>query len=174
MIQQETNLDVADNSGAKRVQCIKVLGGSKRKTASVGDVIVVAVKEAQPDGRVKKGEVARAVIVRTAKEIRRSDGSALRFDRNAAVIINKQNEPIRNGPTRFVWIRPQPTYGRGMRYSVVEKGPLRDKRPSEGLEGPRAFPALTFQRPTICSGCFWPKTGCAWWMRPACSKSLRI
>jgi large subunit ribosomal protein L14 len=94
MIQQETNLDVADNSGAKRVQCIKVLGGSKRKTASVGDVIVVAVKEAQPDGRVKKGEVARAVIVRTAKEIRRSDGSALRFDRNAAVIINKQNEPI--------------------------------------------------------------------------------
>lgn len=94
MIQQETKLDVADNSGAKRVQCIKVLGGSKRKTASVGDVIVVAVKEAQPDGRVKKGEVARAVIVRTAKEIRRSDGSALRFDRNAAVIINKQNEPI--------------------------------------------------------------------------------
>jgi large subunit ribosomal protein L14 len=94
MIQQETSLDVADNSGAKRVQCIKVLGGSKRKTASVGDVIVVAVKEAQPDGRVKKGEVARAVIVRTAKEIRRSDGSALRFDRNAAVIINKQNEPI--------------------------------------------------------------------------------
>ncbi len=94
MIQQETNLDVADNSGAKRVQCIKVLGGSKRKTASVGDVIVVAVKEAQPDGRVKKGEVARAVIVRTAKEIRRPDGSALRFDRNAAVIINKQNEPI--------------------------------------------------------------------------------
>jgi large subunit ribosomal protein L14 len=94
MIQQETNLDVADNSGAKRVQCIKVLGGSKRKTASVGDIIVVAVKEAQPDGRVKKGEVARAVIVRTAKEIRRPDGSALRFDRNAAVIINKQNEPI--------------------------------------------------------------------------------
>ena len=94
MIQQETNLDVADNSGAKRVQCIKVLGGSKRKTASVGDVIVVAVKEAQPDGRVKKGEVARAVIVRTAKEIRRADGSAIRFDRNAAVLVNKQNEPI--------------------------------------------------------------------------------
>jgi large subunit ribosomal protein L14 len=94
MIQQETNLDVADNSGARRVQCIKVLGGSKRKTASVGDIIVVAVKEAQPDGRVKKGEVTRAVIVRTAKEIRRADGSALRFDRNAAVLINKQNEPI--------------------------------------------------------------------------------
>ncbi|MDA0220120.1 MAG: 50S ribosomal protein L14 [Proteobacteria bacterium] len=94
MIQQETNLDVADNSGARRVQCIKVLGGSKRKTATVGDIIVVAVKEATPDGRVKKGEVTRAVIVRTAKEIRRADGSALRFDRNAAVLINKQNEPI--------------------------------------------------------------------------------
>ena len=94
MIQQETNLDVADNSGARRVQCIKVLGGSKRKTATVGDIIVVAVKEAQPDGRVKKGEVTRAVIVRTAKEIRRADGSALRFDRNAAVLINKQGEPI--------------------------------------------------------------------------------
>jgi large subunit ribosomal protein L14 len=94
MIQQETNLDVADNSGARRVQCIKVLGGSKRKTATVGDIIVVSVKEAQPDGRVKKGDVLRAVIVRTAKEIRRNDGSALRFDRNAAVLINKQNEPI--------------------------------------------------------------------------------
>ncbi len=94
MIQQETNLDVADNSGAKRVQCIKVLGGSKRKTASVGDIIVVSVKEAQPGQRVKKGDVARAVIVRTAKEIRRPDGSALRFDRNAAVIVNRQNEPI--------------------------------------------------------------------------------
>jgi len=94
MIQQETNLEVADNSGARRVQCIKVLGGSKRKTATVGDVIVVSVKEAQPDGRVKKGEVMRAVIVRTAKEIRRPDGSALRFDRNAAVLINRQNEPI--------------------------------------------------------------------------------
>ena len=94
MIQQETNLDVADNSGARRVQCIKVLGGSKRKTATVGDIIVVSVKEAQPDGRVKKGDVTRAVIVRTAKEIRRADGSALRFDRNAAVLINKQNEPI--------------------------------------------------------------------------------
>ena len=94
MIQQETRLDVADNSGAKRVQCIKVLGGSKRKTAGVGDVIVVSVKEAQPGQRVKKGEVTRAVIVRTAKEIRRPDGSALRFDRNAAVIVNRQNEPV--------------------------------------------------------------------------------
>jgi large subunit ribosomal protein L14 len=79
MIQVETNLEVADNSGARRVQCIKVLGGSKRKTASVGDVIVVSVKEAIPRGRVKKGEVHRAVIVRTAKEIRRQDGSAIRF-----------------------------------------------------------------------------------------------
>jgi large subunit ribosomal protein L14 len=94
MIQMQSNLDVADNSGARRVQCIKVLGGSKRKVAGVGDVIVVSVKEAIPRGRVKKGEVLRAVIVRTAKEIRRADGSAIRFDRNAAVLINKQNEPI--------------------------------------------------------------------------------
>lgn len=94
MIQVETNLDVADNSGARRVQCIKVLGGSKRKTAQVGDIIVVSVKDAIPRGRVKKGDVHRAVIVRTAKEIRRADGSAIRFDRNAAVLINKQQEPI--------------------------------------------------------------------------------
>ena len=94
MIQMQTNLDVADNSGAKRVQCIKVLGGSKRRTAGVGDVIVVSVKEAIPRGRVKKGEVLRAVIVRTAKEIRRRDGTAIRFDRNAAVLISAQNEPI--------------------------------------------------------------------------------
>jgi large subunit ribosomal protein L14 len=94
MIQMQTNLDVADNSGARRVQCIKVLGGSKRKTATVGDVIVVSIKEAIPRGRVKKGDVHQAVIVRTAKEIRRADGSAIRFDRNAAVLINKQGEPI--------------------------------------------------------------------------------
>ena len=94
MIQMQTNLDVADNSGARRVQCIKVLGGSKRKTASVGDVIVVSVKEAIPRGRVKKGDVHKAVIVRTAKEIRRPDGSSIRFDGNAAVLINNQNEPI--------------------------------------------------------------------------------
>jgi len=94
MIQAESNLDVADNSGARRVQCIKVLGGSKRKYASIGDIIVVAVKEAIPRGRVKKGEVHRAVVVRTAKEIRRPDGSAIRFDRNAAVLISKDNEPI--------------------------------------------------------------------------------
>jgi large subunit ribosomal protein L14 len=94
MIQQETNLDVADNSGAKRVQCIKVLGGSKRRYASVGDVIVVSVKEAIPRGRVKKGAVMKAIVVRTAKDIRRADGSAIRFDRNAAVLINAQGEPV--------------------------------------------------------------------------------
>ena len=94
MIQMQTNLEVADNSGARRVQCIKVLGGSHRKTADVGDVIVVSVKDAIPRGRVKKGEVQRAVIVRTSKEIRRADGSAIRFDRNAAVLIDKQGEPI--------------------------------------------------------------------------------
>lgn len=94
MIQMQTNLKVADNSGARWVQCIKVLGGSKRKTASVGDVIVVTVKDAIPRGRVKKGDVRRAVIVRTAKEIRRPDGTAIRFDDNAAVLLNPQNEPI--------------------------------------------------------------------------------
>ncbi|HKR20591.1 MAG TPA: 50S ribosomal protein L14 [Stellaceae bacterium] len=94
MIQMQTNLDVADNSGARRVQCIKVLGGSMRRWATVGDVIVVSVKEAIPRGRVKKGDVHKAVIVRTAQPIRRADGSAIRFDRNAAVLIDNQNEPI--------------------------------------------------------------------------------
>jgi large subunit ribosomal protein L14 len=94
MIIVESNLDVADNSGAKRVQCIKVLGGSKRKTASVGDVIVVSVKDAIPRGKVKKGDVHQAVVVRTAFPVRRPDGSVIRFDRNAAVLINKQQEPI--------------------------------------------------------------------------------
>jgi large subunit ribosomal protein L14 len=94
MIQMQTNLDVADNSGARRVQCIKVLGGSKRRTATVGDVIVVSIKEAIPRGKVKKGDVHQAVIVRTAKEIRRADGTSIRFYRNAAVLINKQGEPI--------------------------------------------------------------------------------
>lgn len=94
MIQMQTNLDVADNSGARRVQCIKVLGGSKRKYASVGDIIVVSVKEAIPRGRVKKGEMMRAVVVRTAKGVRRPDGSVIRFDRNAAVLVNAQGEPI--------------------------------------------------------------------------------
>lgn len=94
MIQMQTNLEVADNSGARRVQCIKVLGGSKRKYASVGDVIVVSVKEAIPRGRVKKGDVRKAVVVRTAKEVRRDDGTAIRFDGNAAVILNNNNEPM--------------------------------------------------------------------------------
>jgi large subunit ribosomal protein L14 len=94
MIQSESNLDVADNSGARRVQCIRVLGGSRRRWASVGDIIVVAVKEAIPRGKVKKGDVHKAVIVRTSKEIHRQDGSAIRFDRNAAVLINNAGEPI--------------------------------------------------------------------------------
>jgi large subunit ribosomal protein L14 len=94
MIQMQTNLEVADNSGARRVMCIKVLGGAKRRYASVGDVIVVSVKEAIPRGRVKKGDVLRAIVVRTSKDIQRKDGSVIRFDRNAAVIVNKQSEPI--------------------------------------------------------------------------------
>jgi large subunit ribosomal protein L14 len=94
MIMPETDLEVADNSGARRVQCIRVLGGSHRKWGTVGDVIVVAIKEAIPRGKVKKGDVAQAVIVRTAKGISRPDGTSIRFDRNAAVLINKQGEPI--------------------------------------------------------------------------------
>ena len=94
MIQMQTNLDVADNSGARRVMCIKVLGGAKRRYASVGDKIVVSVKEAIPRGRVKKGDVMRAVVVRISKDIKRPDGSVIRFDKNAAVIVNKQSEPI--------------------------------------------------------------------------------
>lgn len=94
MIQMQTNLEVADNSGARRVQCIKVLGGTGRRTAAVGDTIVVSVKEAIPQGRVKKGDIHRAVIVRTRKEIRRADGTAIRFDTNAAVLVNAQAEPI--------------------------------------------------------------------------------
>ena len=94
MIQMQTNLEVADNSGARRVMCIKVLGGAGRRYASVGDVIVVSVKEAIPRGRVKKGDVLRAIVVRTAQGIKRKDGSLIRFDRSAAVIVNKQGEPI--------------------------------------------------------------------------------
>src|SRR5690606_28483170 len=94
MIQMETVLEVADNSGAKKVRCVKVLGGSKRKYAGIGDIIVVAVKQAAPNGKVKKGDVTRAVIVRTTKEIRRKDGSYIRFDNNSAVLINKDNEPV--------------------------------------------------------------------------------
>jgi len=94
MIQTETRLSVADNSGAKQVYCIKVLGGSKRRYASVGDVIVVSIKEAMPNSKVKKGDVFKAVVVRTKKEIRRPDGSLIRFDDNSAVLINAQREPI--------------------------------------------------------------------------------
>jgi len=94
VIQVQSTLDVADNSGARKVMCIKVLGGSKRRYASLGDVIVVAVQEAIPNGKVKKGEVAKAVIVRTAKEVRRADGSYIRFDTNSAVLIDAKGEPV--------------------------------------------------------------------------------
>jgi len=94
MIQTESNLDVADNSGARRVQCIRVLGGSQRRYAGLGDVIVVAVQEALPNSKVKKGEVAKAVVVRTSREYQRADGTYIKFDTNSAVLINAQNEPI--------------------------------------------------------------------------------
>jgi len=94
MIQMQTNLEVADNSGARRVQCIKVLGGSRKMIASVGDIIVVSIKDAIPRGKVKKGQVHKAVVVRTVKEISRKDGSYIRFDKNAAVLINDQREPV--------------------------------------------------------------------------------
>ena len=94
MIQQQTVLDVADNSGAKKVMCIKVLGGTRKRYASLGDIIVVAIKSAIPEGQAKKGTVAKAVVVRTTKEVRRQDGSYIKFDRNAAVLINPSNEPI--------------------------------------------------------------------------------
>ncbi|WP_341760437.1 50S ribosomal protein L14 [Candidatus Endowatersipora endosymbiont of Watersipora subatra] len=93
MIQMQTNLDVADNSGARRVMCIKVLGGSKRKYAHIGDTIVVSIKEAIPRGRVQKGQVTKAIVVRTAKGIKRSDGSLIRFDKNAAVLVDNKGEP---------------------------------------------------------------------------------
>lgn len=94
MIQMESVLDVADNSGAKKVKCVKVIGGSKRKYASIGDIIVVSVKDAAPNGKAKKGQIARAVIVRTRKEIRRKDGSYIRFDTNSAVLVTNDNEPV--------------------------------------------------------------------------------
>ena len=96
MVQQQSILDVADNSGARKVMCIKVLGGSKRRYASVGDMIVVCVKDAIPNGKVKKGDVHKAVVVRTAKEIARADGSYIRFDTNSAVLVNQAKEPIGN------------------------------------------------------------------------------
>ncbi len=94
MIQTQTTLDVADNSGAKKLMCIKVLGGSKRKYATIGDIVIVSIKEVMPNSKVKKGDVARAVVVRTAKEVARTDGTYIRFDNNSAVLINAQNEPI--------------------------------------------------------------------------------
>ena len=94
MVQTTTTLDVADNSGAKKIMCIRVLGGTKRKYASLGDVIVVSIKEAIPNAKVKKGEVAKAVVVRTAREYQRPDGTYIKFDTNSAVLINAQNEPI--------------------------------------------------------------------------------
>ncbi len=94
MIQMQSNLFVADNSGARRIQCIKVLGGSKRRSASIGDIIVVSIKDAIPRAKVKKGDVYKAVIVRTSKDFKRNDGSAIRFDKNAAVLLDKQEEPI--------------------------------------------------------------------------------
>lgn len=94
MIQVESTLDVADNSGAKKVACIKVLGGSRRRYASVGDIIVVSVKEAMPHSKVKKGDVKKAVVVRTKKEVRRNDGTYIKFDTNSAVILNQQSEPV--------------------------------------------------------------------------------
>jgi large subunit ribosomal protein L14 len=94
MVQTTTTLDVADNSGAKKIMCIRVLGGTRRKYASLGDIIIVSIKEAIPNAKVKKGDVARAVIVRTKKEVSRQDGSYIRFDANSAVLVDKDNEPI--------------------------------------------------------------------------------
>lgn len=94
MIQMQTVLDVADNSGAKKLVCVKVLGGSRRRFATVGDIVVVSIREALPNAKVKKGDVARAVVVRTAKEISRPDGSYIRFDNNSAVLVTAQNEPV--------------------------------------------------------------------------------
>ena len=94
MIQMQSNLFVADNSGARKIQCIKVLGGSKRRSASIGDIIVVSIKDALPRAKVKKGDVYKAVVVRTSKDFKRRDGTAIRFDKNAAVLLDKQEEPI--------------------------------------------------------------------------------
>ena len=94
MIQMQSNLDVADNSGARNIQCIKVLGGTRRRYASIGDIIIVSVKDAIPRGKVKKGEVLKAIVVRTKKDFKRADGTTIRFDKNAAVLLDKQEEPI--------------------------------------------------------------------------------
>jgi large subunit ribosomal protein L14 len=117
VIQTETNLDVADNSGARRVQCIRVLGGSQRRYAGLGDIIVVAVQEALPNAKVKKGEVAKAVVVRTAREYQRPDGTYIKFDTNSAVLINAQNEPI---GTRI--FGPVARELRGKKFQQIKKG----------------------------------------------------
>ena len=144
MIQMQTNLDVADNSGARRVMCIKVLGGSKRRYASVGDIIVVSIKEAIPRGRVKKGDVMKAVVVRTAKDIRRSDGSVIRFDSNAAVLINAQSEPVGTrifGPVPRELARQEPRQdhfaraGGAVMAAKIKKGDKR-RRPGRPRQGP--------------------------------------
>src|SRR5450759_137490 len=130
MIQMQTNLDVANNSGARRVMCIKVLGGSKRKYATIGDVIVVSVKEAIPRGRVKKGEVMKAVVVRIAKDIKRADGSVIRFDRNAAVLITPQMEPV---GTRIFGPVPREFRDKGRTGEVIEVRPADDRALVRGV-----------------------------------------
>ena len=137
MIQPRTMLEVADNSGAKKVQCIRVMGGSNRKYATIGDTIIVAVKEATPEGSVKKGEVARAVVVRTTKEIRRPDGSHIRFDRNAAVLLNPQNNPI---GTRIFGCDDCQEACPWNRFATPSADPAFDPRPDQ--QAPRLLPLL--------------------------------
>src|SRR5881398_1557619 len=152
MIQMQTNLDVADNSGARRVMCIKVLGGSKRKYASVGDIIVVSVKEAIPRGRVKKGDVMKAVVVRTAKDIRRPDGSVIRFDKNAAVLINNQKEPI---GTRIFGPVPRELRARNHMKIIslapeVLCWPRRSRRATRSSYSPAAIPVARAKSSRFC------------------------
>ncbi len=144
MIQMQTNLDVADNSGARRVMCIKVLGGSKRKYATIGDIIVVSVKEAIPRGRVKKGEVMKAVVVRIRKDIKRADGSVIRFDRNAAVLINSavradRHPYLRTGAARTARQEPHEDHlarpGGAVMAAKIRKG-----RQGHRIERPRQGP----------------------------------
>ena len=141
MIQMQTNLDVADNSGARRVMCIKVLGGSKRKYATIGDVIVVSVKEAIPRGRVKKGEVMKAVVVRISKDIKRPDGSIIRFDRNAAVLINDAGEPVGTA-----------TVYRTLDL-LVQSGLVAERDFGEGFKRYEAVPPGQTHEHCVCSSC---------------------
>src|SRR5262245_8630353 len=151
MIQMQTNLDVADNSGARRGMCIKVLGGSKRKYAGVGDIIVVSIKEAIPRGRVKKGDVMKAVVVRTAKDVKRADGSVIRFDRNAAVLITNQKEPV---GTRI--FGPVPRELRAKNHmKIISLAPevLGWLRRSRRATRSSCWPAVTRARAAKCSRC---------------------